>query len=134
MKIKNLNINKTILIPIVVIGIAVGATIGYCSYNYQHQICEENTNDSNIFMNENGDICRRFDIGEHVIEISRNDAFYRKIESVEGYYIDEVEINSWKYNNKVKYVNMKPVIAVSTSKNGQLEFNDFGTVEKEKSK
>ena len=132
MKINNLRFDKGNLIRGVAIGfviIAMGGSFIAYSHNDQYQICEENINNSNIFTNENGDTCCRFDVGEHVIEISRHDV-YRKIENVDGYCIDEVEINNWKYSNKVRYINIKPVIAIGTTKNGKLQFNDFGTVEK----
>ena len=43
--------------------------------------------------------------------------------------IKEVEINGWRDNNKVTYVNIVPVVAIATNENnGNLEFNNFGSV------
>lgn len=137
MKIKNLKINKALLSSIsaatIVLGIYGGAAV-YYQYDNQQQICEKNINSNDIFMNENGEFCLRFEPGEHIIKISSNDALYHKIEAVEGYTISEVEINGWRDNNKAVYVNTEPVIVIATlDKNGKLEFNNFGEVVVEQS-
>ena len=85
--------------------------------------------------NELGEICCYFDAGEHIIEISKNVAFNYKTEEIEGYAIKEVEINGWTRNNKITYVNTKPVIVVaSKERKGKFEFNNFGIVINEKYK
>ncbi len=137
MKIKSLKINKNLLSSIAAATIVLGSYGGvavYYQYDNQQQISEKNINSNDIFMNENGEFCLRFEPGEHVIEISSNDALYHKIEAVEGYAISEVEINGWRDNNKAVYVNTEPVIVIATlDKNGKLEFNDFGEVVVEQS-
>ena len=121
------------------ISIAVSATIfigsiagaaAYYLYENKKQVEVEKTNKDNIFMNENGEYCCRFEAGDHTIKISRNDAYYHKIQPVEGYAIQEVEIAGWRDNNKVIYVNTEPVIAIGTKdKDGEISFNDFGKAE-----
>ena len=103
--------------------------------NNKEQICETNINKNNIFKGEDGKFYCYFDIGEHLIIVSRNDGYYHKSEEIEGYIIKEVEINGWRDNNKITYINTIPVIVEATKeKNGELEFNDFGVVSNEKSK
>lgn len=79
-----------------------------------------------------------FDAGEHKVKMSQNDAFYRDIKAVEGYEITNVEVNGWRDNSQVTFVNKVPVRVKATStKDGKLEFNDFGIIiedEKVKSK
>ena len=132
MNTKKLNINKRFASTILTTSITlstIGGVAFYYSYNNNQQICEQNITTDDTFINDNGEICYRFETGEHIIRISRNDAYYHKIEGVEGYTISEVEINGWRYNSKVTYVNTEPVIVVATvSKNGKLEFNNFGKV------
>lgn len=140
MKIKNLRIKKLSredvawLLAGEILLVGLGGVATYYLDNNQQQICEENVDSNDIFMNENGEFCLRFEPGEHVIEISSNDALYHKIEAVEGYAISEVEINGWRDNNKAVYVNTEPVIVIATlDKNGKLEFNNFGEVVVEQS-
>ncbi len=120
----------SILASIVLLGGAWFASGYYYLHESQPKIVEENINNSDIYMNENGEFCLHFNPGEHIITISRNDAYYHKIEPVNGYTIKEVEINGWRDNNKVTYVNTEPVTVVATmDKNGKLLFNNFGTVD-----
>lgn len=136
MKIKNLKVYKPIIETILSVSIIVG-TIGgnvlYYSYNNKKQVRETDIDSNNIFTDENGKFSCYFDVGQHIITISRNDAFYHKSEEIEGYMIKEVEFNGYRDNNKITYVNTVPVIVTATKENnGQLEFNDFGTVATEK--
>ena len=102
----------------------------YYAYDSQKQIVDENIDSSDIFTNENGEFCCHFNPGEHIIVISRNDAYFHKITEVEGYTIKEVDINGWRDNNIVTYVNVEPVTVIATmDKNGKLLFNNFGIVE-----
>lgn len=108
---------------------AIGGSIIYYKYDNKEQICESDLDSNNIFIDENGKFNCYFDVGEHIIKISRNDAYYHKSEEIKGYTIKEVEINGWRDNNKITYVNTEPVIAIATEEeNGKLEFNDFGKV------
>ena len=128
MKIKDLKINKEFFILGTVFTLALGGTFAYFQYERPSQVCEYNM-DNKTFTNENGDVCCYFEPGEHIIKISRNDAYYRKIESVEGYEIEKLVINNWRFNNQVTYVNKEPVLATGTLKNnGTVEFNSFGKV------
>ena len=116
----------------------IGSITGSIIY-YQHeskeQICETNMNKNNIFKGEDGKFYCYFDIGEHIITISRNDAYYYKSKEIEGYAIKEVEINGWKDNNKITYINTIPVIVEATKeKNDELEFSNFGVLTNKKSK
>jgi len=136
MKIRNLKINKELISVILhatlTLGI-IGGTVMYYQVDNKEQVCEMEINNNNIFVDENGQFSCYFGTGEHIIVVSRNDAYYRKSEEIEGYIIKEVEINGWRDNNKITYVNTEPVVVVATGENNdQLEFNDFGTVVTEK--
>ena len=109
----------------------IGGNITYYMYENKKQICEKDF-DNNIFIDDSGNIKCYFDIGEHIIEVSRNDAYGYQSYNIEGYTIKNVEINGWRDNNVITYVNTEPVIVELTNdNNGKLEFNDFGKVEKE---
>lgn len=127
------SIGRTVLPTIVSASIflgSVGFTLVYYLHENKQQINAPVIISENIFVNENGEYCYRFEPGQHSIKISRNDAVYHKIGEVEGYAIKEVEINGWRDNNKVTYVNVEPVIAIGTKdEDGFFYFNDFGRVE-----
>lgn len=127
------SIGRTVLPTIVSASIflgSVGFTLVYYLHENKQQINAPVIISENIFVNENGEYCYRFEPGQHSIKISRNDAVYHKIGEVEGYAIKEVEINGWRDNNKVTYVNVEPVIAIGTKdEDGIFYFNDFGRVE-----
>ena len=136
MKIKKLDINNDAISIILSATLFIGSITGsivFCQYENKQQICEANTNiNNNIFKGEDGKLYCYFGIGEHVIEVSRNDPYYYKTEEIEGYAIKEVEISGWKYNNKITYINTVPVVVeATTKKDGELEFNNFGTISKE---
>lgn len=135
MRIKKLKINRNILSYITLAAIIAG-TVGisgvYYLHSNQEQVIENNIDMNNTFEDELGNIYCEFLPGEHVIKISRNDAYYHKIEQVKGYMIKEVEIKGWRDNNTVEYVNIEPVIAKATSsKKGKLNFNEFGQVKQQ---
>ena len=138
MKIKKIQINEELMSMIISATLMVGAAAGttfYYQYENVKQVCEIDIDDTKIYRNELGEICCYFDVGEHIIEISKNVAFNYKTEEIEGYAIKEVEINGWKNNNKITYVNTKPVIVVaSKERKGKFEFNNFGIVLNEKDK
>lgn len=127
------SIGRTVLPTIVSASIflgSVGFTLVYYLHENKQQINAPVIISENIFVNENGEYCYRFEPGQHSIKISRNDAVYHKIGEVEGYAIKEVEINGWRDNNKVTYVNVEPVIVIGTKdEDGFFYFNDFGRVE-----
>lgn len=132
----NLKFNKELASKIFWLTLTVGiirGTILYYQYENHAQVCEIEIDDNNIFVDEDGQIKCYFYAGEHIITISRNDAYYYRSEEIEGYSIKEVEINGWRDNNKITYVNIVPVIAIATkNEDGQLEFSDFGIVLSEK--
>lgn len=132
MFIKKLKINddlKFYLCQIAVIGMFSIPAIAYYSYDNKTQIIETEAPDLDTFVNEEGQICCNFEPGEHKIKISRNDAYYHKINSIDGYNIESVDVNGWRDNNQVVYVNVEPVVAVGTlNKDGIMTFNDFGEV------
>ena len=108
---------------------STGASIGYYSYNDQRQVIESTIDDNSVYTDEQGQIVCYFEPGQHVIRISRNDAYYHKYEAVDGYMIKEVEDKGWRDNNTVTYVNVDPVIAIGTTdKEGNITFNEFGTI------
>lgn len=138
MKIKNLKINKQAVSTLLTATLYIGAITGSVIY-YQHenteQICEIDIDSTNIFKGEDGKFYCYFDVGKHIITISRNDAYYHKSEEIEGYAIKEVEINGWRDNNKITYVNIVPVVVEATKENnGQFEFNNFGIISTKKNK
>lgn len=115
--------------------VGIYGSVGYYSYERQTEISSENINNDSIYTNEDGELCCKFDIGQHKISISRNDSLNYKIEKVEGYEIEEVEVTGWRDNNKVIYVNKKPVVVKATRvKDGKVEFAGFGEVIKDKVK
>ena len=132
MNIKKLKINEELMSTILSATLMVGSVVGttfYYKYENVKQVCEIDIDDTKIYKDENGDICYYFDVGEHIIEISKNVAFNYKSEEIEGYAIKEVEVNGWKNNNKITYVNTKPVIVVANKeRKGKYEFNNFGIV------
>ena len=85
-----------------------------------------------VFTTSDGKTYGYFDIGEHIITVSRNDVYPYKTEEIEGYAIKSVEINSYRDNNKITYVNTVPVfVEVTKTKDDKYEFNSFGTVEQQ---
>lgn len=114
----------------------IGFDVVYYSYENNTQVIEDDINKDDTFLDENGNICHLFDIGEHKIIVSRNDAHYRNVKPVDGYVIENVEFLGWRDNNKTTYVNNKQVVAKTTKvKDGKMYFEDFGTIyEKEKTK
>lgn len=126
----NLRVNKKVVSTVISTAIFVGSLVGtvaYYNYESKSQVCEIDMNNKNIFVDEQGNFCCYFDVGEHVISISRNDAYYHSVTAPEGYTIKEVKLNSWKDNNKITYVNTVPVLVIGTkAKDGHLEFKDFG--------
>ena len=130
MRINNLKFNKGLIANLLSTSLMLsfgGGTVYYYRYNHQQQVQEQTVECDNIFTDENGRAYRYFLAGEHVIKISSNDLFYRKFEEVEGYTIKEVEINGYRDNNKVVYVNTEPVyVFANQGKDGNLEFNNFG--------
>lgn len=130
-RIKNLSIRNDVISHIVkgsIVFASIGITVGYYMYENQTQIVD-NVSQKNIFIDEEGNICCYFNVGEHRITISRNDAYYHNIKAVDGYVIENVEVNGWRDNNKTTYVNNKPVIVkTSKVKNGKPLFDNFGIV------
>ena len=132
MGIKNLKLDFETTVKIVQIGFSLaimGYGVAYYTYDNQIQVIECNIDDSNVYTDSEGQTCCYFEPGEHVIKVSRNDAYYHKYETVDGYMINMVETKGWKCNNKVYYVNVEPVIAIGkTDKKGNITYNEFGTV------
>ncbi len=120
--------------PLVIAGI--GSAVAYELHEKKEEVSIEDTNTDNIYTNSDGELCCKFDVGEHRIIISSDDKFYHKMEAVEGYEIQNVEINDSKNNNRVTYINKKPVVAKATgvNKDGKVEFANFGEVVKNKVK
>lgn len=100
------------------------------------QIDDSNVNLGDMKITDSGELYYLFNEGEHKVKMSQNDAWYRKIETVEGYEITDVEVNGWRDNSQVTYVNKVPVkVRVTGQENGKLKFDDFGVVfEEEKGK
>ncbi len=140
MKIK-FNIEKiTNIVPYLIYGSITMGIIGgafgyYLPDNFNDKVKQISDTDidlDNVETSELGDMYYLFDVGEHKVVMSRNDMWYRKIEKVAGYEISEVEVNGWRDNSKVTFVNKVPVKAkVTASKDGQLKCDEFGIVTEE---
>ena len=97
--IKNLKmfnkIKDKMAVPIVfgtVISITTCGSIFYYTYENKEQI-DIKIDNNKIFTDEDGKLKYYFDVGEHIIKISRNDAYYHKSENIEVYIIKDVDIN-----------------------------------------
>ena len=135
-KIKYLSVNTEVLknigIPGLILCISIGISVGISSYSTQKQISESSIDSNDLYVNEDGECCKDFEVGEHVIKITNIDYYKRNIESIDGYEIENVNLKPYLYWNCVTYVNDEPVSAVGTyNKEGNIEFNDFGTPVKE---
>lgn len=133
MGIKKFEIHKPALSTILSISLFAGSLVGtalYYNVETTKQVQPADTQQTPVFTTKDGKTYGYFDVGEHVIKVSRNDAYTYKPNEIEGYIIKEVEVNSWRHNNQITYVNTVPVVVPATqSKNGEYEFNTFGTVE-----
>ena len=133
MGIKKFEIHKPALSTILSISLFAGSLVGtalYYNVETTKQVQPADTQQTPVFTTKDGKTYGYFDVGEHVIKVSRNDAYTYKTTEIEGYMIKEVEVNSWRHNNQITYVNTVPVVVPATqSKNGEYEFNTFGTVE-----
>lgn len=128
-KITSVNMKK-IASYVVVGALVIAPPAIYYNYESQKELwCPSYIQSEEFTIGEDGGLYYYFAPGEHTILISRNDAFPHKIEKVEGYEIVSVEVNSWRDNNKVKYVNTKPVMVKLTGSNEEISyFDEFGTV------
>lgn len=133
MGIKKFEIHKPALSTILSISLFAGSLVGtalYYNVETTKQVQPADTQQTPVFTTKDGKTYGYFDVGEHVIKVSRNDAYTYKPNEIEGYIIKEVEVNSWRDNNQITYINTVPVVVPATqSKNGEYEFNTFGTVE-----
>ena len=133
MGIKKFEIHKPALSTILSISLFAGSLVGtalYYNVETTKQVRQETNQQTPVFTTKDGKTYGYFDVGEHVIKVSRNDAYTYKPNEIEGYIIKEVEVNSWRDNNQITYINTVPVVVPATqSKNGEYEFNTFGTVE-----
>ena len=133
MGIKKFEIHKPALSTILSISLFAGSLVGsalYYNVETTKQVQPADTQQTPVFTTKDGKTYGYFDVGEHVIKVSRNDAYTYKPNEIEGYIIKEVEVNSWRHNNQITYVNTVPVVVPATqSENGEYEFNTFGTVE-----
>lgn len=136
MGIKKFEIHKPALSTILSISLFAGSIAGsalYYNVETTNQVSQETNQQTPTFTTEDGKTYGYFDVGEHTIKVSRNDVYTYRTEEIEGYTIKEVEVNSWRDNNQITYVNTVPVVVLATqSKNGEYEFNTFGTVENTK--
>ncbi len=123
----------------ITVGVCGAMSAYYLADNFKNNIVQ--VGDSNINMDDmevldNGEMYYLFSEGEHKVKMSHNDAWYREIEQVEGYEIINVEVNGWRDNSQVTFVNKVPVkVKLTGSESGKLKFDDFGEVfEEEKAK
>lgn len=132
-KFKNLRYYKPITTTMFAGALLIGSLAGsalYYNVETTKQVQPADTQQTPVFTTKDGKTYGYFDVGEHVIKVSRNDAFTYRTEEIDGYTIKEVEVNSWRDNNQITYINIVPVVVPATQyKNGEYEFNTFGTVE-----
>lgn len=135
MNIKNLKLYKPATSTLISLAMIVGSiTASAIYYNVETttQVKETAETKTPVFTTSDGKTYGYFDIGEHIITVSRNDVYPYKTEEIEGYAIKSVEINSYRDNNKITYVNTVPVfVEVTKTKDDNYEFNTFGTVEQQ---
>ena len=105
----------------------------YYNYEYQGELWSPAyVHSEDLIVGEDLNLYYYFEPGKHTIEVSRNDLLHHEIENIEGYEIRRVEVNGWRHNNVVIYVNTKPVMAKLTGSNDVFSFFDeFGTVVEE---
>lgn len=132
-KFKNFRYYKPITSTMVTGALIIGSLAGtalYYNVETTKQVQEAGASQTPVFTTDDGKTYGYFDVGEHIIKVSRNDAYTYTTEEIEGYTIKEVEVNSWRHNNQITYVNTVPVVVPATqSESGEYEFNTFGTVE-----
>jgi len=124
------------LTPYFVMGAITLGTSGffakyYLPDNFSDNVKQEgdiNIDESSIEVID-GELYYYFDAYQHKVVMSQNDAFYRKIEAVDEYTITDVEVNGWRDNSKVTFVNEVPVrVKVTGNVDGILKFDGFGEV------
>ena len=127
MGIKKFEIHKPALSTILSISLFAGSLVGtalYYNVETTKQVQPADTQQTPVFTTKDGKTYGDFDVGEHVIKVSRNDAYTYKPNEIEGYIIKEVEVNSWRHNNQITYVNTVPVVVPATGPS----FSKPGTV------
>lgn len=116
----------------VVVGMIGGGSLYYLYDNFSDNVKQSSDTDVNtddLEITENGEMYYVFNEGEHKVKISHNDMFYRKIEAVEGYEIIDVQVNGWRDNSQVTFVNKVPVkVKMTGNEEGRLKFDSFGEV------
>lgn len=134
---KNKKKNKVTITSIdskkIIAAAAIGALIlvpKYYDYEYKGEIwCPAYVQEEDLTVLEDGESYYYFEPGKHFIEVSRNDFFHHEINKVDGYEIRSVEVDGWRHNNTVVYVNTKPVMVKLTGGNEVFSyFDEFGIV------
>lgn len=122
----------------ITVGVCGAMSAYYLADNFKNNIVQ--VGEFNIDMNDmeilDNEMYYLFEKGEHKVKMSHNDAWYREIKQVEGYEIVDVEVNGWRDNSQVTFVNKVPVkVKVTGNEDGKLKFDDFGVIfEEEKAK
>lgn len=123
-------------LPVVFGGFIIGSVVfSVVSAKTVHiaQVCDEYTDlsDEDLYINCNGEYCKEFESGEHVLKVYKNSGFKHEYESIDGYTIEKIEFKPYRYRSEVTYVNDEDIIAIGElDKNNYIEFNDFGIVKK----
>ena len=98
MGIKKFEIHKPALSTILSISLFAGSLVGtalYYNVETTKQVQPANTQQTPVFTTKDGKTYGYFDVGEHVIKVSRNDAYTYKPNEIEGYIIKEVVKHSF---------------------------------------
>lgn len=111
-----------------IIATLITASVFIEKYEKRFQKNEIVVDPTQLYYNDNQELCYYLEPGEHVLEISRNDAMYAEIEVPDGYEIQKVILNGYRDNNHIIYVNTEPVEIVANQKNNSITFDDFGKV------
>lgn len=129
--VKITSVNVKNILSSMAIGALVLVPMGlYYNYEYQGELwAPAYIDEEDYTRGEDGELYYYLGPGEHTMLISRNDALPHKIEKIDGYEIRKVEVNSWRDNNQVVYVNTEPVKVRLTEENDVFSFFDeFGEV------
>lgn len=114
-----------------ILSLALTVGVTYYLHEDKNQVLDSQIefDDSDTYLDENGEICCNFVPGEHRIMISRNDIFPHEMDSIDGYIIESIKTNAWRDNCQITYVNIELVTVKGEEHgDGTVTFDEFGEV------
>lgn len=132
MKYVNKDLIGLIAKGVVTISLVGGINGAIYTYEKKEQVTEVPYKIEETFKDEEGNVYKNFEVGEHKIIISRNDRIFNT-KNIDGYMIESVKKdNYFIYDNlKITYVNTEPVLVKATNvDNNIVYFNEFGSLQK----